>query len=145
MKTKSKQRMPRSGARGGKRKAPIAARREAVTVHEPAVVLTNGCDLGGERYLDKHQLGALLNLPARTVVRWAKQSKIPSFLIGRRRRFKRSAVEAHLEKNCLCIPDSAPRVYEGRTGQQGQRPEGRGQRSEIRDQRAEVRGQRAEN
>ena len=57
-----------------------------------------------ESLLDSEQLAAVLGVPATWIEQAARESRIPSLRIGRRRRFRRSEVEAAVRRNRTLAP-----------------------------------------
>jgi len=62
-----------------------------------------------EPLLDSEQAGALLHVHEKTVIRWAREGKLPSMRLGKLWRFRASQLDAHLtaQAQSSCQPARA--------------------------------------
>jgi hypothetical protein len=56
-----------------------------------------------ERWLDSQQLGDVLQIPVTWIEQQAREGNIPSLSFGRRRRYRRSAVESAIKQRNINI------------------------------------------
>ena len=79
---------------------------------------TQQADAGGESLMTPEELSAIFSVPSRTIIRLAKQGKMPGIKIGGKWRFKRDMIEQWMtettrtRRDKVLIVDDDPKVRE---------------------------------